>query len=249
MIVRKNPIVEQLSTELDLDYISALGLYMVLSDMERSGELEALGEDRFLYELGFAGGALRRKLSRAGRYGICDAYRNAVCNGRRIQSRNRQRVFRQRKRSAPLPPIPPITPEEKENTHTPASLRDAAPPGARVRGRSAGVRGPRQQQVPEGFEAFWAAYPRRVSKQAALKAWRSLGLGADTQEDILADLRRRRRGAWQDTAPRFIPHPSTYLNGRRWEDEDEAPPRREMWREESLIERLRRGGYPMDEEE
>jgi len=64
------------------------------------------------------------------------------------------------------------------------------------------------------FEAFYSAYPRHVAKQAAVKAWP----GDDLATKIMAALE------WQ--APEFskrepdkIPHPATWLNGKRWEDE------------------------------
>jgi hypothetical protein len=56
------------------------------------------------------------------------------------------------------------------------------------------------------------AYPRKVAKGAAVKAWP----GDEHLPAILAAL------AWQAknwTDPKFIPHPATYLNQRRWEDE------------------------------
>lgn len=72
------------------------------------------------------------------------------------------------------------------------------------------------------FEAFWTAYPRKVAKGAARKAY----LAAlkrirafDPAATILAGLIAQ-APAWSD--PRFIPHPTTWLNGDRWADEPPA---------------------------
>ena len=64
---------------------------------------------------------------------------------------------------------------------------------------------------------FWTIYPRKVGKPAALKAWlrQKPPIGA-----VLASLDWQRAGdQWVKDGGQFIPHPSTYLNNRRWEDE------------------------------
>jgi hypothetical protein len=67
------------------------------------------------------------------------------------------------------------------------------------------------------FTAFWSAYPRKVAKPAALKAWRS-AKHRPPLADLLAALDRHKRSEqWQ--AARFIPHPATWINGQRWDDQ------------------------------
>lgn len=73
----------------------------------------------------------------------------------------------------------------------------------------------------EGFDDFWAEYPRPVAKQKAREAWSKVKPDEGVRESILADVRRRKAGEWKDIEERYIPHPSTYLNQRRWEDEPE----------------------------
>ena len=68
------------------------------------------------------------------------------------------------------------------------------------------------------FERFWAAYPRKTAKQDAIRAFRKL----DADETLLAvilDALEKQKAAPQWSDPRYIPHPATWLNGRRWEDE------------------------------
>lgn len=64
------------------------------------------------------------------------------------------------------------------------------------------------------FDEFWTTYPNKVNKQKARTSWNRL-----TDADKAAALRALpdHIGTWKD--PNFIPHPTTWLNGRRWEDE------------------------------
>lgn len=77
---------------------------------------------------------------------------------------------------------------------------------------------------PSGFAEFWAAYPRKVGVAAAEKAWRKLRPDAAICEQIMAGLaallpQYNRRIACGERE--YVPHASTWLNGRRWEDEPE----------------------------
>lgn len=76
--------------------------------------------------------------------------------------------------------------------------------------------------ISPGFDEFYEAYPRHVSKEPARKAWMKLKPDDDLREAILSDVRRRVTGEWKDKEVQYIPHPSTYLNQRRWEDEPQA---------------------------
>lgn len=75
----------------------------------------------------------------------------------------------------------------------------------------------------QGFDDFWSLYPRKVVKQTARKIWAKLKPDDDLQQTILSDIRRRVKGEWNGKDMQYIPHPSTYLNQRRWEDEPSAP--------------------------
>jgi hypothetical protein len=70
------------------------------------------------------------------------------------------------------------------------------------------------------FDQFWEAYPRKVAKKKAQSAWRTEKCHRCLNV-ILEDIARRRSNGWAD--PKFIPHPATYLNQRRWEDEQDEP--------------------------
>lgn len=77
---------------------------------------------------------------------------------------------------------------------------------------------------PDGFDVFYKAYPRKVSKQAAKKAFKAVKAN-QVLADLLKDIERRlRSGEWAMDKIQFIPYPTTYLNGRRWEDEPTVAP-------------------------
>ena len=71
------------------------------------------------------------------------------------------------------------------------------------------------------FDRFWPAYPKKVGKDAAAKAWRKLDPNPALTERIINDLFLRvDQGAWlPEKHKQYIPNPATYLNGKRWEDE------------------------------
>lgn len=72
----------------------------------------------------------------------------------------------------------------------------------------------------EGFETFWKLYPRKVSKAPAEKAWLKLNTTPELLAVMLTALARQATSIdWLKSGGQFIPHPATWLNGKRWEDE------------------------------
>lgn len=71
-----------------------------------------------------------------------------------------------------------------------------------------------------GFGEFWSLYPRKIGKGHARKAWYRIAPDDGLRERIMRSLRRQIT-AWADRDPQYIPHPTTWLNGARWEDEVE----------------------------
>jgi hypothetical protein len=71
--------------------------------------------------------------------------------------------------------------------------------------------------LEEDFDQFWAVYPKRVGKGAAWKAWQKQ---KPTRLDVLSAIQwQLKQPAWTKDAGQYIPHPSTWLNRRGWEDE------------------------------
>ena len=80
---------------------------------------------------------------------------------------------------------------------------------------------------PERFAAFWEAYPCGKSKQAAIRAWDKLRPDDGLLVEMARGLQRAMRSEdWQRGIG--IPYASTWLNNRRWEDEDKPLPASEQ---------------------
>lgn len=126
-----------------------------------------------------------------------------------------------------LPPVPTVTPsvtetvttsvteskgteqngtEERKKERTPIPPNPEPSAAQPAGGRGVGGDGE--------FERFWSAYPRKVGKGAARKAWASATRKQPGQEIISAVSR-----AAFDARERFVPHPATWLNQERWLDE------------------------------
>lgn len=76
---------------------------------------------------------------------------------------------------------------------------------------------------PDDFDLFWTSYPRKESKKAAQSRWRRVAkkdrAAAVAAAEAMAECVTR---GWQEKT--FCPHPSTFLNQRRWEDWADGPP-------------------------
>lgn len=93
----------------------------------------------------------------------------------------------------------------KEHTHTRAS---------RVRDATDDAR----------FARFWSAYPKKVAKADAYKAWNKLTPDEALTDRIVAAVNTATgTEAWRKDDGQFIPHPATFLRGRRFDDEVVPP--------------------------
>jgi len=68
---------------------------------------------------------------------------------------------------------------------------------------------------PNPFDRFYGPYPRHEGKKAAREAFDRLSPDDVLLDRLVADVAARYVGI----DVKLIPHPATYLNGRRWEDE------------------------------
>lgn len=72
----------------------------------------------------------------------------------------------------------------------------------------------------ETFQRFYAAYPKKAAKAEAQKSWVKLNPSPELVEQIIAAVEKQKQTPqWLKEDGRFIPHPATWLNQRRWEDE------------------------------
>lgn len=76
--------------------------------------------------------------------------------------------------------------------------------------------------IDPDFRAFWEAYPRKVDKGHARKAWLTImKRGGVDPADIIAGAIAYRNDPNRKPDIKFTAHPATWLNGERWTDYDE----------------------------
>ncbi len=100
----------------------------------------------------------------------------------------------------------------------------------RERNRNALSGGGRPTSSADWFERFWKAYPKKVGRIPAEKAFARCKPTEELTERMIRALEKAKRSeAWQRENGRFIPNPATWLNQHRWEDEiPEAPEDRRL---------------------
>ena len=71
------------------------------------------------------------------------------------------------------------------------------------------------------FDAFWAVYPKKVAKQAAIKAWNKITKTVDPQYIIQGT--ERYAESVKGKEREYIKSPDGWLNAGRWEDDYARP--------------------------
>lgn len=78
------------------------------------------------------------------------------------------------------------------------------------------------------FKAFWNAYPRRIGKGAARTAFAKACKHTDSNQIIQGAMEYATHCNEMGTESQFIPHPSTWINAERWEDDLESEKKQPM---------------------
>ena len=71
----------------------------------------------------------------------------------------------------------------------------------------------KENENVQRFDQFWTTFPRKTDKARAKRSF--LRLTKNEQELAVSNIQR----LYSETPAQFVPHPSTYLNGKRWEDQ------------------------------
>jgi hypothetical protein len=69
------------------------------------------------------------------------------------------------------------------------------------------------------FDDFWKAYPRKTNKGFARKVFEKLKVDDAMLTKMIQAIYVQNKNVWKDKDQQYIPHPSTWLNGERWEDD------------------------------
>lgn len=73
---------------------------------------------------------------------------------------------------------------------------------------------------PDLFDEFWQEYPKKKAKDEARKAFVKRKPDRELLVRMLAAIREQvKTPDWQKDGGQFIPHPATWLNDGRWQDE------------------------------
>ncbi len=141
----------------------------------------------------------------------------------------------------PWSPDPQHTPDQDRNNGAPPRPRVVAEPSTSTqrdlfegsgtgtgeqgnRGRTTSVTADAATTIDTDFDSWWAAWPRKVAKQAALKAYRS-ARRKKASADLLITSAADQVAAWRSAGKEleFIPHAATWLNEERYNDVVERP--------------------------
>jgi len=84
------------------------------------------------------------------------------------------------------------------------------------------------------FDEFWSLYPRKIAKATARKAWAKLSAEQQLMAAKAIDTHCQYWSA-KETELEYIPHPATWLNNERWEDELVIEPKKEKQSKEWMF--------------
>ncbi len=75
----------------------------------------------------------------------------------------------------------------------------------------------------EQFAAFWSAYPRKIGKAKCQSWWHRRKISNEVLQSMIETINKYKlTDQWKKDNGSFIPHPYTFLNQGRWEDEVET---------------------------
>lgn len=72
-------------------------------------------------------------------------------------------------------------------------------------------------ELESDFERFWSAYPKKVGRKKAKEAFSKVGVPVELLVDAVES--QKHTPQWTKDNGQYIPHPATWLNQSRWEDE------------------------------
>jgi hypothetical protein len=85
-----------------------------------------------------------------------------------------------------------------------------------------------KKEYSEEFLLFWQAYPKKVGKKDAGRAWKKAKIGNGDMSVILTAIEAQKKTKqWQDL--QYVPAPATWINGARWEDKVEEVKKLTDW--------------------
>lgn len=121
---------------------------------------------------------------------------------------NRQRRYRERQKQLAL--------EMPQETKRYAGVTQDATDSYESKRKS---KSKRKEIDTDKFDEFWKAYPKKVGKIAAQRAFEKKCTSDKTFAEIIDGLNKVVELDWSTRETQYIPNPATWLNGERWKDE------------------------------
>lgn len=122
----------------------------------------------------------------------------------------------------------PASYEAHSERHDEDTTKPTATPHHREEGEERGKKEKKKTPAPlppkgerdQLFDEFWQAYPKKVGKDAARKAWGKRKVDPHLLAAMLQAIEQQERtDQWTKDNGQYIPNPATWLNQGRWEDE------------------------------
>lgn len=147
---------------------------------------------------------------------ICDdhnlSHDDAVTSCDRYKNKNKSKSKNKNESNLSLSPLPP--------SHEVGGEAGAQPPEPPERETAAG----RENEIADGFAAFWELYPRKQRQDQARKRWNQLAPGDKLIEEICQSvLRWSSSRQWTQEGNRFVPLAEKFIAQKIWMDEPDTP--------------------------
>lgn len=115
-------------------------------------------------------------------------------------------------------------PKTNENQTKPSETKENQPEPTKTQ-KEKKIKEIERNEIKDNlFNRFWDAYPRKVAKPDARKKFEKIDPDEAMLQAMLKAIERSRNSEqWIKDGGQYIPHPSTWLNQRRWEDDPPAP--------------------------
>ncbi|MCF9035295.1 replication protein [Acinetobacter nectaris] len=76
------------------------------------------------------------------------------------------------------------------------------------------------KRLDDQFNSFWSAYPNKKNKKTAEAKFKAINFKKHSFDFIMQSLEKHKASFdWQKENGKYIPHPTTWINGERWGDE------------------------------
>ncbi|MGW4075939.1 helix-turn-helix domain-containing protein [Streptomyces asiaticus] len=185
------------------DEVTRASRVTLASSRRRGGKKKPSSDD--FSEPGTGDVGVRGDADVTGDADVADGVTSTSQEGRRPRHPNQKTEPTTEPKNTPTPPASESESQGSALFDSPASFPDATDS---------------QQQEDAAFVAFYSRYPRKVSKGNARKAF-AAAVKRGVKPETLIAAAEAHRDYWRRvrTETRFIPHPATWLNSERYDDE------------------------------